>query len=209
MFSKMGLRNLKIMKILHTTDLHFNEDWLKFIKSIEPEYDLICITGDFLDGFHPKGLDFQIQTTTKWLKSFSKPVFACSGNHDIGLIWDEFWLDDIENVNSDNTIKEIDGVVFGCAPYVNPKFEMFKECDVLLSHLPPAKTAVSIESNGRDCGSIKLYDVLNKGIITPKYVLSGHIHNPMDTKFKLKDTIIYNPGCDKDSKKPKIITIDI
>lgn len=197
------------MKILHTTDLHFNEEWFSYIKYVEPQYDVICITGDLLDGLNPKGLDLQIEITAKFLKSLTKPTFVCSGNHDIRAVWDKIWLDEIEGIYSDNSIEEIDKVKFGCAPYHKPNYEMFKECDILLSHLPPARTPTAIGPNGDDYGSRKLYYVIGKGIISPKFILSGHIHNPMQTGYKLKDTVIYNPGCDKDSKRPRMITIKI
>ncbi|WP_172202055.1 metallophosphoesterase [Campylobacter sp. RM16188] len=197
------------MKILHTTDLHFNEEWFSYIKHIEKEYDVICITGDLLDAFHPKGLDFQIDITTKFLKSLTKPTFVCSGNHDVRPIWDKIWLNEIEGIYSDSSIEEIDKVKFGCAAYYNPNYEKFKECDILLSHLPPSRTPTSIELGGSDYGSRKLYYVIGKGTISPKFVLSGHIHNPIKTEYRLKDAIIYNPGCDKDSKKPGIIRVEI
>ena len=37
------------MKILHTTDLHFNKQWFKWIEAQQNKYDIFCITGDFLD----------------------------------------------------------------------------------------------------------------------------------------------------------------
>ena len=43
-------------KILHATDFHFNKSWFKFIKDIEPNFDVICITGDFIDVFDESGM---------------------------------------------------------------------------------------------------------------------------------------------------------
>ena len=37
------------MKILHTTDLHFNKQWFERIKAKQNKYDIICIRGDYLD----------------------------------------------------------------------------------------------------------------------------------------------------------------
>jgi len=37
------------MKILHVTDLHFNKKWFEWILEVQDDYDVVCITGDFLD----------------------------------------------------------------------------------------------------------------------------------------------------------------
>ena len=41
--------------------------------------------------------------------------------------------------------------------------------------------------------SFKIYDAI-KNWFSPKFILSGHIHNPLKTKDKLNNIIIYNPG---------------
>ena len=71
------------MKILHTTDLHFNKRWCEWINDQQPGYDAICITGDFLDSSKPEPLDTQMEWMSGWLRDFYKPVFVCSGNHDL------------------------------------------------------------------------------------------------------------------------------
>ena len=73
------------MKILHATDLHFNQRWFKFIKDIESNFDVVCITGDFIDAFDEGGIVSQIAYVSERLANFNKPVFVCSGNHDVGL----------------------------------------------------------------------------------------------------------------------------
>ncbi|RKV91614.1 MAG: metallophosphoesterase [Campylobacter sp.] len=197
------------MKILHATDLHFNQRWFKFIKDIESNFDVVCITGDFIDAFDEDGIAPQILYTSKWLANFTKPVFVCSGNHDVGLSYEQEWLNDIPNIYADNAVKEIDGVKFGCAPYLRPNYEKFTQCDVLLSHVPPAYTKASVGASGDDYGSEKLYNAISKRVIAPKILLCGHIHNPIKNICRLKHTTIYNPGCDKNLKEPKIIVVEI
>jgi len=120
------------MKILHATDLHYNKSWFKFIKNLESNFDIVCITGDFIDAFDQAGIDPQIAYVSEWLASFNKPVFVCSGNHDVGLAYEQEWLNDIPNIYADNAVKEINGVKFGCAPYLKPDYAKFAQCDVLL-----------------------------------------------------------------------------
>jgi hypothetical protein len=84
----------------------------------------------------------------------------------------------------------------------------FTECDVLLSHVPPAYTKASVGYSGDDYGSEKLYNAIGKQVITPKILLCGHIHNPIKNICRLKHTTIYNPGCDKNLKEPKIRVVE-
>ena len=140
------------MKILHATDLHYNKSWFKFIKNLESNFDIVCITGDFIDAFDQAGIAPQIAYVSEWLASFNKPVFVCSGNHDVALAYEQEWLNDIPNIYTDNAVKEINGVKFGCAPYLKPDYAKFTECDVLLSHVPPAYTKASVGTSGDDYG---------------------------------------------------------
>ena len=187
------------MKILHATDLHYNKSWFKFIKDIESNFDVVCITGDFIDAFDEDGIAPQILYTSKWLANFTKPVFVCSGNHDVGLAYEQEWLNDIPNIYADNAVKEIDGVKFGCVPYLRPNYEKF----------PPAYTKASVGASGNDYGSEKLYNAIGKQVISPKILLCGHTHNPIKNICRLKYTTIYNPGCDRNLKEPKIIVVEI
>ena len=161
------------MKILHTTDLHYNKSWFKFIKDIESNFDVICITGDFIDAFDEGEIAPQIAYVSEWLANFTKLVFVCSGNHDLGLAYKQEWLNDIPNIFADNAVKEIDGVKFGCPPYLKPDYEKFAQCDVLLSCVPPVYTKASAGTSGDDCGSEKFYNAIGKQVITPKILLCG------------------------------------
>ena len=47
-------------KIIHATDFYFNKSWFKFIKDIKPNFDVICITGNFIDVFGESGIALHI-----------------------------------------------------------------------------------------------------------------------------------------------------
>ena len=134
------------MKILHTTDLHFTKHWFTWIALQQNNYDVFCITGDFLESSKDETLLEQIEWISSWMKSFKKPLFVCSGNHDIEELENEDWLNQIPNVYSDNSIKTINGIKFGCIPYIAPDFFEFDECDILLYHLPPAQSKTAIHN---------------------------------------------------------------
>ena len=57
------------------------------------------------------------------------------------------WLNSIKGIYSDGAIKTINGVKFGCVPYLCDDLLEFAECDILLTHVPPAKTSTSKRSS--------------------------------------------------------------
>ena len=191
------------MKILHTTDLHFTKHWFTWIALQQNNYDVFCITGDFLESSKDETLLEQIEWISSWMKSFKKPLFVCSGNHDIEELENEDWLNQIPNVYSDNSIKTINGIKFGCIPYIAPDFFEFDECDILLYHLPPAqsKTAIHNKTNA-DWGDKEIARFLQKKILKPKVLLCGHMHYPIDRIDKIGNTTVYNTGVDKNNEIP-------
>ena len=194
------------MKILHTSDLHFNQKWFEWIATQQDNFDIFCISGDFLESSKDETLLEQIMWVTTWIKEFNKPLFVCSGNHDIEELDNEEWLNNIDTSNyyADNTIKTIGNLKFGCYPYIGADgyFE-FDECDVLITHVPPAKTKTSNNQDNDDWGDKELYNAIKNKIISPKILLCGHMHRPIKTINKLNGTTIYNPGVDKYSDIPK------
>ncbi len=202
--------NRKKLNILHTTDLHFNKQWFEWIANQQENYDVFCITGDFLNDSKDETLLEQIEWITIWMKLFKKPLFVCSGNHDIEELENEDWLNKISNVYSDNSIKIIDGVKFGCIPYIAPNFIDFDECNIILYHLPPSNTTTSTHNKtNKDWGDKELSKLLRKKIISPKIILCGHLHHPTDTIDKINNTKIYNAGVNKENLIPNYHIIQI
>lgn len=198
------------MKILHATDLHFTKKWFDWIEQQQSNFDVCCITGDFLESSKEETLQQQIEWITNWMKRFKKPLFVCSGNHDIEELENEDWLCKIPNIYSDNSIKTIDGVRFGCVPYIAPDFLEFDECDVILYHLPPANTKTAIhKTTNSDWGDKELARLLQKKILRPKVLLCGHMHYPTDIIDMVNKSMIYNPGVDKSKEIPNHYIIKI
>ncbi len=200
------------MKILHTTDLHFNKKWFEWIAQQQDCFDIFCISGDFLESSKEETLLEQIEWITIWIKKFHKPLFVCSGNHDIDEFENEEWLNKIDTSNyyADNTIKKIDNITFGCYPYIGADgyFE-FDECDILITHIPPANTKTSTNKDNDDWGDKELYSVIKRKVINPKILLCGHQHRPLKTMDKLFNTTIYNPAFNENSDVPNYHIIEV
>lgn len=163
------------LKLFHASDLHFNAGYFDYILAFQDKFDIFCFSGDFL---YKESVQEKEQTAL-WLKSFKKPVFVCSGNHDMP----PSWLNSIKGIYSDGTTKTINGVKFSCAPYLCDDLLEFVECDILLSHVPPAKTNTSISKKGKDH---------ENNLLKAKIILCGHIHEPKSHMDILNGVKIYN-----------------
>ena len=64
------------MRILHTTDFHFKKGWFSWIEEQQSNFDVFCITGDFLESSHEETLQEQIEWISSWMKKFYKPLFC-------------------------------------------------------------------------------------------------------------------------------------
>lgn len=208
--------NIKInmnsyLKILYTTDLHFNKTWFKWIQNQQDNFDIFVISGDFLESSRDEALKEQIIWISNWIKQFKKILFVCSGNHDIDDLDNEDWLNKIvtSNYYADNSKKTINGIKFGCVPYIGAEYYEFDDCDILITHIPPANTKTSIDKNNNDWGDKDLYRLLKNKIINPKIIFCGHMHNPLQTSYIINDTTIYNVGVSNSSSIPNHKTIVI
>lgn len=175
------------MKILHASDLHF--DKAKFDQILGLEFDVCCISGDLIDASQ-KGVSEQKAWVRRWLENFKRRIFVCSGNHDADGSGDAAWMR-MPNIYADGDIKMIEGVKFGCVPYMCTDILDFAECDVLLAHVPPAHTQTAVE-HGRDFGDKELYRVLKHGLLKAKIILCGHVHDPLSRVDKIGNYKIYN-----------------
>ncbi|MGB5447138.1 MAG: metallophosphoesterase [Psychromonas sp.] len=227
------------MRILHLSDLHFDQKIFYWIKEQQETCDVICLTGDFVD-LSSKAkfpLSEQISWIIKFLNSLEKPVFLCSGNHDVeeqninDISLDElFNIDDIEadfeyenstfgesvwlnNVSIsggylDGAIHEINGITFGCTSYLSNDLSKYRKCDILLRHVPPAKTKVSVGPNG-DYGCEDLFSDIKNGLLRPRYILCGHIHDPISHVDELCGVNLLNPGFGYHQGIPKHIYLEL
>ena len=181
------------MNILHCSDLHFNLPWYAWISAQQTHYDVICLTGDFLDTALTIPIHEQIEWVSSWFTSIAKPIFICSGNHDYDEKDSLDWLYKIPNIYADGTVKTIDGIKFGCIPYLVTDYDNFATCDVLLSHVPPAKTKTATDrKTKKDWGDRDLTRLLACRLLQPKVLLCGHIHDPLCTEETAYNCKIYN-----------------
>lgn len=179
------------MVILHVSDIHYDLDMINKISDMY--YDVLCVTGDLLDdetSSYPVGL--QLKVLKKFFKKVKKPLFICSGNHDL----DGKWLTKIKKAVTDDGIEEVKKIKFGCAPFGCKDFSPFKKCDVLLTHVPPfgSLTAYDMKTS-RDLGDKYLTKALEKKIIKPNFILCGHIHHPKENYEVFLGTNVLNAAC--------------
>ncbi len=201
------------MNILITGDLHFNKSQFQWLAEEKKMYDCLCITGDLLDG---NSADFERQSEwiSNWIKELDKQVFVCSGNHDLDEFAECDWLTSLKSkkICVDDQIIGFSGLTFGCVPYLGADFSYFSGCDVLLTHVPPVKTTTSqsiVDGILRDWGDDGLFHALKERVISPRYILCGHVENPSANRDSLFGVEIINPGALHGSFVPKHKIIEI
>src|ERR1700756_4129762 len=69
------------MKILLTADLHYREEWFRWLSTRAGDYDLICIAGDLLDMFFREPRMVQAMEGSRWIRELAKitRVAICPG----------------------------------------------------------------------------------------------------------------------------------
>lgn len=190
----VDLLESEILKILHVTDLHFNQAQCNWVLQQCADFDLLCLTGDFLDDRYgqAKPVELQITWLKAWFATFTVPVLVCSGNHDEATNGNN-WLNDLPNVYGDMSQMEFESIKFGCVPYEYEALEQFNSCDILLHHEPPAGLKVAKQA-GMDYGSKALKAALKTSAIKPRWILSGHVHQPVSNVSRFRECRISNPG---------------
>ena len=201
------------MTIWLTGDLHFNEKQFEYLYHNQSSYDLLCLSGDLLDGAVDDYQE-QVRWVTDFLRGFSKPLLIASGNHDLDDLGGCDWLHEINSANIyvDEQKPVFDGIRFGIVPHIAPEYARFTDCDILLTHVPPQNTDTSSQQQGesrQDWGDFELYDLLASRALSPRYVLCGHVENPISSTAQIAATTIINPGTAHNKASPKIYPLNI
>lgn len=219
------------MKILHITDLHFFKPYFIWVTENQNKFDAICITGDILNNHIncKSSYSEQIDWINEWVKSVTKSLLICSGNHDEYYDVESETLEELFTINNDdsdiieyshqnshiNWIKNlnnkdittdgkktiINNLKFGCIPYGEDNFSQYSDCDVILYHIPPSISGTACEAN-RNLGCNFIAQALKEKTIQPQWILSGHIHQPSKKFDQIMQTKISNPGSSFKLKVP-------
>lgn len=199
------------MTILHVSDFHFNKAWFHWLRHHAPPHDVLAMAGDLLDLSSPTPQRKQIAWVSDWINDYAGAICLCSGNHD--LEWDAeterwtpaYWLRDIVNprVWRDGQRVTFDGLsilTIGCT--TRPKGGV---ADVWVVHAPPSGTPVAARTKGGDGGDRDLVPALRR--YRPRFVLTGHVHDPVAWHHRQGYTHLLNPGCDPKASVPQHILI--
>jgi len=114
------------------------------------------------------------------------------------------WITELAapNTHIDGSINLLKGWTFGCARYDTRDYSRFRDCDILLTHVPPTSTETALQA-GDDWGSEETEFALESGTISPKYLLCGHVHRPHSHVEDKWQTTISNPGGSAKGSVPK------
>ncbi|WP_413110296.1 metallophosphoesterase family protein [Thaumasiovibrio sp. DFM-14] len=196
-------------RLLHITDLHFNQKACRWLENVTTQFDLLCISGDLFNDSHyvAETLEEQAIWYRRFFQRLDKSIYLCSGNHD--WVDGQNWTDSLkmERVFTDGSMTNTTHGIIGCVPYGTVNFAPYKNCKILLHHEPP-KGSKTARQNGTDLGNKDLLEALDLGIITPDYLLCGHVHQPKSNGVRRgENLIIVNPGSSDKSPKTQLIKL--
>ena len=136
------------------------------------------------------------------------PAYLTYGNVDLPRLWDDHVQPGHHVLDGERV--ELDGWTFGFVggglktPYRTPneiddeefaaKVEAVGEVDVLCAHIPPAVPDLLYDTVARrmERGSEALLAAIGK--TQPRYVLFGHVHQPLQSRIRIGTTECINVG---------------
>jgi Icc-related predicted phosphoesterase len=140
--------------------------------------------------------------------AFPDPTYVTYGNVDLPALWPKFERDGVQVL--DGATVDLDGWRFGFVggglqtamrtPYEIPdeeyaaKVEAVGAVDVLCCHIPPALPELTYDVVARrfERGSEAVLAAIEK--TQPRYVLFGHVHQPLQRRLRIGRTECINVG---------------
>jgi Icc-related predicted phosphoesterase len=156
----------------------------------------------------------------KLFAAFPDPTYVTYGNVDVPPLWPEFRREGVHVL--DGQVAELDGWRFGFVggglpspmrtPYEVPeedyaaKVAALGRVDVLCSHIPPAVPELLYDVVARrfEKGSTALLDAIRT--IQPRYALFGHVHQPLQRRFRIGRTECVNVGHFRGTGRPWVLS---
>ncbi len=207
------------MRILLTADLHFKENWYRWLSERQAEFDVVCIAGDLLDMFSPVPLLDQIEIVTLRLRAMAgkTTVAVSSGNHDAVPPPSEptwYWFKDLvqPNILSDGQSRLFGDLLVTTVPWQVSESTARALLNAARKENPHFKKwLLLVHEVGRLDDEANLVREL---IIefAPNYVLAGHSHTLPYTRgswFQIfHATVVFTPGQLMTAPWPNHVLVD-
>jgi Icc-related predicted phosphoesterase len=150
-----------------------------------------------------------------------EPALLTYGNVDLPHLWSEYVLPGHQVL--DGEAIEVSGVRFGfvggglVSPMRTPfeispeefaaKVDAVGEVDVLCTHIPPALPEITYDTVARrfERGSQHLLDAVDRW--QPRYLLHGHVHQPLQPRVRRGRTEIINVGHFRGLRRPFVLEL--
>lgn len=150
-----------------------------------------------------------------------EPALLTYGNVDLPQLWPEFLRGGHRVL--DGEAVDIDGVRFGfvggglISPMRTPfeispeeysaKLDALGDVDVLCTHIPPAIPEITYDTVARrfERGSDDLLTFIHRS--QPRFVLHGHVHQPMQPRVRRGRTEIVNVGHFRRTRRPFVLDL--
>ncbi len=221
------------LKLLVTSDLHYNLRQFDWLLQTADRYDCLIIAGDLLNVAGYLELELQITVISEYLQKLSRStqVVVCSGNHDGGTKnsageYTAAWLQTIRSKSlfvDGQCLQTKDGSLLSVCPWwdgMQSRADMVRMLEehnqrprskwVWAHHAPPDRCRISW--TGKRYGGDKFLNRLIERF-SPTVVFSGHIHTAPFYQAggwidRVHNSWVCNPG-NQPGPVPTIIQFDL
>jgi predicted phosphodiesterase len=218
------------MKIFITADLHYREQWFRWLLNRAGDCDLVCIAGDLLDMFREEPRIVQAREVSRWIRELARVtrVAICTGNHDnagrqVSPDWAPVyeWLVALgrePKVITDGATQTVNDLIVTTVPYHCSKEQKSVWLDrgaiirrqrggrwLVLHHIPPIAYPGSTKEEGEAAELMIQY--------RPDYFVSGHSHQfpyfeGHSWAMRAGDVTVFAPGQLLGANFPNHIILD-
>lgn len=202
------------MHILHCSDIHGNETWLRWIVGESAKYHGVVIAGDLLNADAKASHEEQHALVASYLRKLRVPLMLCTGNHDLSE--DEIaetragWIQSLRSstILADGDQMSLSGFTFRSIGWLESPPLVGSSKEVWVVHSPPDQCATSQTSNGQDFGDFELGERCraNEG---PLLALGGHVHDRVRWAARIGATTSVNAGCAPSDSIPRHVRVDL
>lgn len=200
------------MKLLHLTDLHFNQRWFEWAAREATNFEAVAISGDLLHRDCSTPFDRQIAWAKDWILHFPVPLILCSGLDDIDGMKRARWLETLarEQITVDRGLARLGDWSVEAVPWYRLPAHG-GERHIAVAHIGPSGVSPSLLwPDDLDGGDERLSRHLRRAVTPPGVILCGNVHDSAGWAGRIGSSWIFNPGVGCQSAgTPNHIVLDL
>lgn len=200
------------MKLLHLTDLHFNQRWFEWAARVATDFDAVVISGDLLHRDCSTPFDHQVAWARDWVLNFPAPLVLCSGLDDIDGMKRARWLEELarEQITVDRGVARFHDWSAESVPWYRLPGHG-GEHHIVVAHIGPSGVSPSLLwPDDVDGGDERFSRHLSRAVTPPGIILCGNVHDSEGWAGRIGSSWVFNPGVgSRSAGTPNHIVLDL